>query len=661
MTTKTKTATEVCTDFAQFAKPVQARFKEMSKGELFVTDCGDALFAEYLKAFPAGTDPMLRERTVHDCVTCKNFVRRLGKLVTIKDGQVTTVWGGLALPHPYKTVADRMDELIRCATVVSVFRTKERSYGQSHNYDPKTNERYDHFFGEVAARHRSDDADTLRGEQDAIRQVLKRGLEEIKEADLDTVLNLIDANDLYKGAEFKPAVEGFKSLLRRHAAADFPDLFVWEHLGDKFAKFRNTLIGNLLVELAKGTDTDAAVRAYEAQAAPMNYKRPTAVITPKMVDAALKTLNDLDLGGAVARRYARLSDVSVADVLFVDNESRGKMKDGLAALLEGSTTKAVPDFKHAAQIAADDFVATVLPKAKTLAVFVQNRHQGNFVSLTTSDDSARLFKWDNPAAWSYEGDTTDSVKQRVKAAGGKVDAKLRVSLSWFNFDDLDLHAETPTGEHIGFNEKRGVLDVDMNAHHGTTRSAVENLAFNQLKDGVYKVWVNQFEQRETIDVGFAIEVECGGTVHEYSYPKALKTKDNVQCFRLHVKKGELVKIETDLTGGTSSQEKWGIKTEELVPVVLATYSPNHWGESKVGARHLIFALKGCKNPGATRGVYNEFLRPDLEKHRKVFEVLGAKTKCPYADEQISGVGFSAARGDTVTVVVDGKRAYALTF
>jgi hypothetical protein len=663
MSTKATAKAEAAmsTDFTLFQKAVNRRFVEMSKHELYVVDLGDALFDAYLAAFPAEANPVIKERRLYDCNTCKQFVRRLGKVVTIKGGQVGTVWeGGLDLPEPFKSVAAALHDAVRDAKVVSVFRTKEGRYGQDHNYG-QDGTRHDHFFGDVAARHRGEDADTQRGEQDAIFQVMTRGLAEIKEADLDTVLNLIDENQLYKGADFKPAVEGFKKLLRGHAAADIPYLYVWENLGHKQAKFRSTLIGNLLVELSKGTDVDAAVRAYEAQAAPQNYKRPTAVITQKMVDDALATLNKLDLGGAVHRRYLRLGDVSVNDVLFVDNESRSQMKDGLAVLLEASVKKTPPDLKRATPIAADAFVKDVLPKAKTLEAFVQNRHQGNFVALTTSDDSGRLFKWDNPAAWSYEGNVTDSVKQRVKSAGGKVDAKLRVSLSWFNFDDLDLHAETPTGEHIGFNEKRGVLDVDMNAHHGTTRSAVENLAFNALKDGVYRVWVNQFQKRESIDVGFAIEVEFGGQVHEYSYPKAVKDKENVQCFKLHVKKGELVKIETELAGGTSSQEKWGVQTETLVPVVAAMYSPNYWGENAVGAKHLILALKGCKNPGPTRGVYNEFLRADLEKHRKVFEVLGAKTQCPYSDEQVSGVGFTAARGDTVTLVVDGKRAYLLTF
>lgn len=656
----TATTAPVCTDFARFAKPVHARFQEMSKSELYVTDA-DNLFDTYLAAFPEGANPVFRARTVHDCVTCKQFVRRLGKLVNIKDGKAVTVWGGLDLPEPYKTVADALDAAVRAAAVKSVFRTKERKFGEEYNYDTKTNERHDHFYGAVADRHHAADPEAKRGEQDAVFQVLKRGLAEIRLADLETVLDLVESNSLYRGEEHKAAVQGFVQLATKYKAAERKELFLWEHLGDRNARFRNTVVGTLLTDLAEGKELDQAVKSFESKVAPSNYKRPTAVITQKMVEAAVQTLTDLGLHGAVARRYAKLSDVSVNDVLFVDNSVRSTLKGGIVELLEGSVKKGPPDLKRAAKTAADEFVRAVLPGARSLDLFLENRHQGNFVSLTTSDDQARLFKWDNPAAWSYDGDVADSVKQRVKAAGGNVNALLRVSLSWYNFDDLDLHCVTPGGNHVAFNNKSGILDVDMNAGGGRSRNAVENLAFNRLEDGIYRVWVNQYARRETVDVGFAIEVEFGGAVHQHSHAKALTTGQNVECYKLYVKSGELVKVETELTGGTVSQEKWGVKTETLVPVVAAMHSPNHWGESKAGAKHLIFALKDCKNPGSTRGVFNEFLRADLDKHRKVFEVLASKTKVQPAGEQISGVGFTAARGDSVTVVVDGKRAYTLTF
>lgn len=646
--------------FVQFANAVRAQYAEMSKGELFVVETPD-LADKYLAAFPPGSDPLFRKRTEHDCSCCKRFVRRLGGVVAIVNNQIVTIWDNLDVPSPYKEVAAAMREIVRSAEIVSVFRTKELEYGVGHNYDAQ-DRRYDHFHCDVAARHRSPTPDTSRGEKDAIFQVCHRGLTEIRDADLDAVLELIDANSLYRGVEHKPAIVGFRQLRREFQAAGGTKTFVWANLANPHARFRNTVIGTLLVDLAEGKDMDESVRAFEAKVAPMNYKRPTAVITQKMVEQAVQTLTDLGLLGALNRRYARLSDVSVNDVLFVSNESQSKMKDGITKLLEASIKPTVPDLTRAVKISEEDFLRDVLPGAKSLSVYLENRHTGNFVSLTGGDGPERMFKWDNNFAWSYDGDVTDSVKQRVKAAGGNINARLRVSLSWYNFDDLDLHCRMP-GQHVYYSNKCGILDVDMNAGCGRTRTPVENLAFNHLPDGNYEIFVHQFSRRETIDVGFAIEFEIDGVLQQYSYAKAVADHANIPCFTLTFKNGTMAKscISPLLTGGAASKEKWGVKTETLVPVSAVMYSPNHWGERKVGARHLIFALDGCKNPEPARGVYNEFLRADLDKHRKVFEVLGAKTKCQPSEDQISGVGFTSARGDSVTVVVDGRRSFTISF
>ncbi len=250
------------------------------------------------------------------------------------------------------------------------------------------------------------------------------------------------------------------------------------------------------------------------------------------------------------------------------------------------------------------------------------------------------------------------------AAGGNVNAALRVSLAWHNHDDLDLHAhQLPSSLHIFFGNKGGILDVDMNVGRGTTRTPVENLAFTKLVNGMYRIWVNQYCRRESIDVGFTIEVECEGRLEQYNYAGAVASRVDVPCLVITVEGGRVAKIEPQplLTGGSASVEKWGVRTETLVPATIILNSPNCWDDRAVGNRHLFFMLEGCRNPNPARGIYNEFLRPDLEKHRKVFEVLGARTKCQPSEQQLSGVGFSAGRGDTVTVVVDGGRAYNINF
>jgi len=345
----------------------------------------------------------------------------------------------------------------------------------------------------------------------------------------------------------------------------------------------------------------------------------------------------------------------------------GKMKGGLGQMLLADAFVPTPKFDSAVEITIDAFIKDVLPMATGLQLLLKNQHVGNFVSLTGGDGPERLFKWDNNFAWSYAGEVTDSIKERVKRAGGRVDgAKMRVSLSWFNFDDLDIHCMAPNG-HIFYNDKRNVLDVDMNAGGGRTREPVENLSWmGTIVDGVYKVFVNQFSKRETSNPGFIIEIETGEKTVQLNYTKSMAQGENVEVVVFEVRKGVVVEMinNTALSSDNQSKDIWSVKTETLVPVEILLNSPNHWGDQAEGLKHWFFMLKGCKNPDATRGIYNEYLRPDLEKHRKVFELIGSKTKCEPTDNQLSGVGFTANRGDEVTLVAKmGKnsRPYTIKF
>lgn len=658
-------------DFKVFSRAVHERYEMLAKNELFVVDVTN-IFETYLSAFPQGSNPVYRTNRVYDCNCCKQFIRKLGALVRITlDGEVQSVWDNLDLPHPFDIVAQRMSEIVRQAPIKSVFRTKERQYGTEYNYDTKDNNRWDHFHGVVGAKHFATDPEAKRGEQDTNAQVLRRGLEEIRAEDIQSLLELIDANQLYRGEQSSGVLHGFADLLRKYKAfKGGKDVFVWANITHHAARIRNTAIGTLLLDLASGTDLENAVRKYEAMVAPHNYKRPKALITQRMVDDAVKTLDELGLEGAVHRRFARTNDVSVRNVLFVDNAVRGKMKGGVAGLLANDVRTSLSKPKQATAVHIDTFVESILPTATTLDLLLEGRHLGNFVSLTGGDGDERLFKWDNNFAWSYDGEVTDSIKQRVKAAGGKVDALFRVSLSWSNYDDLDIHCVTPRKKHIYYSNPCGILDVDMNrgggnAHMhspGYSRTPVENLAFRTVEDGAYEIVVNNYAQVEFTDVGFTIEIEYGGQITQLSYAKAVRNKESVLAAKITFVHDEMqIEPGEGMTGGGISTEKWGVKTDTLVPVSIALNSPNYWDDNATGQKHWFFMLQGCKNPDAVRGIYNEFLRSDLEKHRKVFEVLGSKTKCPPTDDQISGVGFSAARNDTVTVVVNGRRAYNINF
>ena len=660
-------------NFPDFADALARRLDFLSQHELFQIDHTD-LNAAYLAAFPAGSDPIFRVRTWHDCACCRNFVKNFGGAFAIIDGKRETLWSGFPaeLPEPYNVVALRMHDIVMQGPIKGVFRTKEKTFGGTPNLDNHNPEiRWEHFFGSVRSRFQCDKPDEARGKLMTDAQVFERGLQTLTANALSTVLDLIESNSLYRGAEFLSAVREFAAMKTAYMQAPDAGLFVWANLDSRSARFRNTAIGTLVTDLSEGVAVDDAVRMFESKVAPLNYKRTTALITPRMVEAAQAKLAELGLEDTIYRRFARIDDVSINDVLFVDNAVRGRMRDNVWDAVQGAAKSAKPPNEAGlVEIGAEEFFANVVPSARKIEAFVKNAHVGNFVSLTAPQhtNTGRLFKWNNDFAWSYAGEVTDSIKARVKRAGGKTDVPLRVSLSWSNTDDLDLHASAPYPEgHIYFGAKRGILDVDMNAGYGLVRDPVENLSWTNPRDGHYEICVNQYNKRETVDVGFSIEIECNGRVDQFSYNKALKNGENIYCIKFEMRNGEMFNpsVNKDLLGGSVSRETWGVKTESFVPVQALMLSPNYWeGAGSVGNKHWFFVLQDCINPDSVRGIYNEYLRGDLTPHRKVFEVLAAKTKCESNPNQLSGVGFSSTKRDSLVVKVTGDnstRAYKINF
>lgn len=672
--------------FAPFADLVAASFQSIVQSQPFVTSAdGDTLYAAYLAAFPEGTNPLVKTRTEHDCSTCKQFIRRAGNVVSLDaNGSIATIWDQAAqlAPHPYNRVAAAVRDAVRAAAVSDIYRVadKEPSFGaqQTRYLDAAGIVRaHDHFYtGEIPKRLRVTSPDAERGEYRTTVQVFARGLTELSPDAVETVLSLINANNLYRGEEHKRAVVEFQAAQREYVELGpaAKQVFVWVNAQGPAARFRNTVIGTLVQELSAGTDVDAAVRAFEVKVAPQNYKRTTAVITPGMVKKAMETIAALGLESALERRFAVMSDVSVRDVLWVDGAAKPMMKGGIGDVLmqHAAAPKVELDEKNAEQIGIDDFVAQVLPTATAVEILFKSEHVGNLVSLTAPVhlEPKQLFRWPNDFAWSYSGNVADGIKERVKKAGGKVEGALRVSLSWFNYDDLDLHVVEPQGRgmhvynEIFFRNKRGwtggVLDVDMNAGMGTTREPVENIVWSaKMPDGAYRVVVNNFNQRETSNPGFVVEVECGDKLSHFSYNKTVRSKQDVHVVTLHMRGGSIDRVEAGEPGVTAqnvSQEKWGLRTETYVKVSAVTLSPNFWGGSSIGNKHTIFILDGAKCDEATRGIYNEFLHPRLELHRKVFEVIGDKTKCQPCDGALSGLGFSSTKKDSFVVrVQQGKK------
>lgn len=655
------------TEFQKFSQAVHAHYMELGGKELFqVAIDKDAFYAAYLAAFPEGTNPIYRERTEHDCSCCHNFIKNLGTVVAVVNGVIETVWDNYKkFEAPYDVVGKALRDLLRKQPISGVYRTKEGGYGQEKTLElvDGTTKTWNHFYGTTYPRHRTDTPEAAAGELNTTAVVFRRGLEEITVSAVTQVMDLIAANNLYRGTEFLEGVQSFLNLKKefdRLTALGVSQHFHWEHFGTKGARVRNTAIGTLLTDLSEGIELEKAVASFEKKVAPENYKRTAALITPHMINDAVQALEGLGLTEAIQRRHAKMGDITINNVLWASSNVRDKSEGGyLSRILLGSgrtkstDTVADSEAKGYLTVSGEEFFDELVPNAASIEVLLKNNMANNLMSLTApvNADLGQLFKWNNDFAWSYNGNVTDSIKERVKAAGGNTDAKLRVSLAWFNSDDLDIHASCPEG-HVYFGNKMGILDVDMNAH-GRINSInpVENLSWDNPRDGVYEIIVRQYNQRTNDKPGFVLEVENDGSVNQYSHTKAVR--GDITAIRFNVKKGIISNfvVVGDLSGQGIQQEMWGMKTQQFVPVETLMLSPNYWDSNTVGNKHWFFILQGAKNDQPVWGIQNEFLNDKLHQHRKVFEVLGSQTMCPMADEQLSGLGFSSTRKDTIVVRV----------
>lgn len=667
--------------FVNFRTKIQEQFASMIQDSirLFAVEVDkDEMWNLYLDSFPEGTNNIYRERREHDCSCCRQFVKHIGNVVAIKNGVVSTIWDVNIGDTTYQPVADALSAYIKSKAVENVFFSKEQRAGTSHNFELLPNgesKKWEHFYAEIPAisveRRRS--IGDVQGEFRATKSVFKRSLDEISEDSLLTVLELISQNSLYRGEEWKNPLNIFLEHKRAYTALGddrLRDLYAWEmsvKVGGAIGRIRNHSIGTLLVNISEGMELDLAVRKYEQIVAPANYKRPKAIFTQKMLEEAQRTIEELGYMTALGRRYATLDDITANNILFSNKDSAKRIA---GASIFDDMKKDVPvnpkKFSRVEEVAIADFVSSILPNAQEVELFLESRHSGNLMSLIAPQDktSKSMFKWNNGFSWAYAGNIADStMKENVKAAGGKVDGILRFSIQWndedYNPNDFDAHCIQPNGNTIFFGSKRdnsttGELDVDI-ITPTRGRAAVENITWlnkSRMPRGTYQFLVNCYSNRGGRS-GFKAEIEFDGQIYSFDYNRELRHGENVYVANVEFD-GETFRLVEKLPSGVSSRDIWGLKTNQFVPVSVVCYSPNYWDEQTgVGNRHYFFMLKDCVNPERPNGMFNEYLKEDLLKHKRVFEALGSKMAVADSADQLSGVGFSSTRRGDVIVKVKG--------
>lgn len=647
----------------------------MANKMLFRVDCDpEDLWQLYMDSLPERINPIFRERKVHDCNSCHNFFRRAANVVTIDEDtyELTTLFG--CTPHKdYEGVFETLDEFIKSHEIADVFKVDTKTVG--HEFDREQLEngsifRHIHFYIDVPAKHIGYRRDVA--EARTSRNVLESTTNEISLESVDTVLELIATNSLYRGSEWKDILEKFRNYLVEVEKVDEKDLnrFYWIQsikLGPLISRLKNKSIGTLLVEISSGVPLDGAVSNYETIVAPTNYKRPKPIFSKSMLKRAEEEIEELGFKDSLPRRFAVMEDLSVRDVLFANRDITPQLQESesLFDRLRGFAANKVKNFDKVQDIPVNEFIENILPHALEVELYLDYNLENNFISLIApvNKDAPSMFKWDNLFSWAYKNNIADSLmKQRVKAMGGDIDVDLRFSIQWNDHDewdknDLDAHCTEPDGFEIHFRQMRskktdGWLDVDV-INPIKNEPAVENIRYkykNRMIPGDYKFRVHQFSYRGG-DRGFKAEIEFNERIYNFEYPFQLRQSEYIDVATVTLHRDGNFTIKSHLDNQSSSIKEWNLSYNTFVPVSLICYSPNYWGDNAVGNKHIFFMLKDCVNEDRVNPWFNEFLIEELMNHKRVMEALASVTKVEESPNQLSGIGFSFTRRNNVTLKV----------
>jgi len=669
-------------EFLTMKNLLQKNFEEMVRDSMYLFEVEldkEELWSLYLESFPLGTNDIFRERREHDCSCCRQFIRNFGNVVVIKNNKVSTIWDFSTNDTTYQPVLTALSHFVRRHAVSDVYFSKDVKIGTNSSVEVLESGEsiiWDHFYLELPSKFVDSSCRSLgdiKGDYQATRNVFKRSLDGISKDSLLTVLELISQDSLYKGAEWKAALNEFmkyKDSYDKLRTEDERANYAWENSvkdGMTIGRIRNHSMGTLLTDISEGMNLEAAVKRYEKIVAPTNYKRPKNIYTKRMWDDAKAFLVKNGYEGSLGRKYAVVDDITINNVLFSNKDAqRRMMKTDIFSEMERDAVVNPKKFPKTEEISVENFIKNVLPTALSLELYLENKHSGNMVSLIAPEDkdSKTMFKWSNSFGWAYSGNITDSMKERVKSAGGKVDGVLRFSIQWndikCDLNDLDAHCIEPKGNEIYYSRKAhtattGLLDVDIN-NPTRNQPAVENITWSdrtKMEEGTYKFFVQNFSHNGGRN-GFRAEIEFDGQIYSFDYPKELRSNEYVVVAEVTYSKVTGFSIKEKLLSTTTTREIWNLQSNQFIPVSVMMYSPNYWEEQNgIGNKHYFFMLKDCINPECPNGFYNEFLKPEFDKYKHVLEAMGAKLKVAEAEDQLSGIGFSSTKRDDVLVKVIG--------
>jgi hypothetical protein len=484
-------------DYTLFIRRVVARFQNNTQGKpVFTTDVDQAkLWQSYLDAFPED------QRQHLNCNTCRHFIQRFGGLVTITDqgtpvSAVFNVEDARQYHMDYSAAWAFMKGFVESSRVTGIFLSSEQTLGQ-----PVTGIwQHIHVINPAIFTSRLMTAGQTMAERRVIFGSLKRATTEYNIQTVNTALQLLEANALYRSEKVLGVAHWFKNLLEKldGTTGRQRENILWREFATApagFANVRSSMIGTLLDDIQAGMDFQAVSSRFATKMDPSNYRRTVGTPSVGQINAAERAVEALGIAPAFQRRFTVLDDLRSGVLWFPGEVTQEKpvtvkTDGGIFGDLKPKGT-VVPELDiPAKKITWEKFSRDVLPGA--VKIEYAAALQGPYSFLTTAADAnaPNIVQWGTGVSWSFPNPPARADEWNLKA-GELVPVDLIVKSP-----NLWTNEKSPHGNGVflllkGAKDTRGLpggglftehLRDDLKPYRATIQAHLNRLAINGADD-----------------------------------------------------------------------------------------------------------------------------------------------------------------------------------
>lgn len=368
---------------------------------LFQTDADpDALWNAYLSN--------LREdrRQYYSCHCCRNFIQRIGGLVTIDEtGRQRSALWGFAPPDFFLRSVESLHSLVKKAKVTGVFLSSDKTLGTQQTGEwthlsvrnPKPHTAKLLTAGQAAAEKLED------------YKMLCHGLSDYSRETVEQAVRVLKADAVYRSEKALGVAEW---LLKLHEAIKVhPQAkrnLTWLAVATAppgFCHVRSTMISTLLDDINSGLAFDDIASRWKSKMHPLQYQRPTAAPKEGAIKQAEEMVAKLGLERSLLRRFATLDDVLLK--LWTPRALPETTKGGVFGHLRDKGKPSAIELPEV-KMTWEKFARTVLPDVLQLEIKVPAHGAFCGVVTATDPDAPPIIQWDglagqprNPVSWYF--------------------------------------------------------------------------------------------------------------------------------------------------------------------------------------------------------------------------------------------------------------------